>query len=485
MSRTCIAPGRVTPNLLLETSPESGDILHSTDRSDRLLYMGADHRVQEVGVAELRAHGFCGIRADDTRTIRLEEHAAPDARDGALIAVDTQFTPTALAELRGRVVVHLRCDTVEERFLATINPLYVRGDPLIFRRAGRATDRAGMRALALDASKAAADLDRELVAALAAPGARLVIRLAPVLADGTAGADTHEDASRGGLFLVAMPLGHFGDLSPRAVDVLAGADLILAEDTRSARHILDRFGITTAPTSCHGENESTRIAPCLAQLAAGRRVAFMAEAGMPAISDPGGGLAAAAAAAGHAVMCVPGPSAVTTALAISGLPTSPFRFEGFAPRRAGARKTVLRTALATGVTTVFFESPHRISALLDDLAACDPDCHAVLCRDLTKMTEQVLRGHPGAIQASLAALPGTLRGEFTLLFRASESPRPAADSGGLDPDRLIAALLEDGCSARSIAKALNQAGFAPRNAAFRRVQEVKDRNTAFNGERSA
>ena len=242
--------------------------------------------------------------------------------------------------------------------------------------------------------------------------------------------------ARGGrLVVVATPIGHLGDLSPRAVAELAGADVVACEDTRRTRALLSAAGVA-APrlVSLHGANEADRVAPLLAELAAGATVAVVSDAGTPTLSDPGRHLVAAAAAAGHPVVPVPGPSALLAALAASGLPADRFVFEGFLPRRGAGRARRLAELAAEPRTAVVYEAPHRLAATVADLLdACGPDRPVVVARELTKRHEELWRGTLAALAARVASVAP--RGEHVLVVGGAAAPPPPTD------DQVMAALV--------------------------------------------
>jgi 16S rRNA (cytidine1402-2'-O)-methyltransferase len=221
----------------------------------------------------------------------------------------------------------------------------------------------------------------------------------------------------GKLFVIATPLGHLDDLSPRAREALARADCIACEDTRRTARLLARFDIDTPMVSYHGFNEKSRLEPLLARLDRGQTLALVCDAGTPAISDPGALLVAGAVEAGHAVSPLPGPCAVTTLLSVSGLSANRFVFEGFLPHRAGERRRVLRALSREDRPVVVYETPRRIRAALDDIAAILGDRMLVLGRELTKIHESILRG---TAQELLAALDPAPRGEVVLAIAPSD-----------------------------------------------------------------
>ncbi len=205
---------------------------------------------------------------------------------------------------------------------------------------------------------------------------------------------THERPSGrpGTLYLVATPIGNLEDVSARALRVLREANLVAAEDTRHTRRLLDHFGISAHVVSLHEHNERARAASLVERVLAGETVALVTDAGSPGIADPGYPVVRAAVALGVRVESIPGPSAVITALQVSGLPTDAFLFAGFLPPKRAARRRRLEELSAYRETIVVFESPHRIEACLEDLEAVWADRPIALARELTKLHEQVLRG---------------------------------------------------------------------------------------------
>ena len=226
------------------------------------------------------------------------------------------------------------------------------------------------------------------------------------------------------IILAATPIGNLGDASRRLVEVLDGATVVAAEDTRVAQRLLAGLGIENRPRliALHDHNERDRAGE-LVELAREQDVVLLSDAGMPTVSDPGFHLVEAAAAAGVGVTALPGPSAVLTALAVSGLPTDRFTFEGFLPRKQGERTSALRALAAEPRTMVFFESPNRLAASLADIAAVfGDDRRAVVCRELTKLYEEVRRGT--ASELATWAAEG-VRGEIVIVVAGA--PVRAAD----------------------------------------------------------
>jgi 16S rRNA (cytidine1402-2'-O)-methyltransferase len=263
----------------------------------------------------------------------------------------------------------------------------------------------------------------------------------------------------GRLYIVATPLGNLEDLSPRAARVLAGVALVAAEDTRTVQHLYARIGARPATVSYFEGNEEARAGELLARLAAGDDVALVSEAGMPGISDPGERLVRRAVAAGIAVEVVPGPSAVTTALVGSGLPSGRFSFVGFLPRAAGERAALLARLRDRDETLVFYEAPSRTAATLADLAAMLGDGRrACIARELTKVHEEYLRGTLGELAARAATAPP--RGEVTLVVEGA--PAGAAAAPPLDVEAEVDARLARGESPKELAAALALATGKPR-----------------------
>jgi 16S rRNA (cytidine1402-2'-O)-methyltransferase len=274
----------------------------------------------------------------------------------------------------------------------------------------------------------------------------------------------------GRLLVVGTPIGNLGDLSPRAANALRAAALVVAEDTRFAARLLRHLGARTPTLSFNDHNAAARLPGLLARLAGGATLALTTDAGMPAISDPGAALVAAARAAGHTVESVPGPSAVTTALALAGMEAAGFVFGAFLPARplASRRDALerhLAAAAALGVPLVLFESPQRVTALLRDLVGLVPDSRVAVCRELTKRHEEVLTGRPAEVASRL----GEPRGEFTVVIGGLVPP--SADAArGVDLDGLVLAARAAGLGPRAVVELLRGAGI-PRREAYRLAQQ--------------
>ena len=227
--------------------------------------------------------------------------------------------------------------------------------------------------------------------------------------------------SMGTLYVVATPIGNLEDLTPRAVRILGEISLIAAEDTRSTRKLLTYYGIHCRLVSFHEANKVARIPRLLEQLES-MDIALVSEAGVPGVSDPGRELVAQASERGISVVPVPGPSAVTAALSVSGLPAGRFHFLGFLPSRSAGRRAALQSA-AGRETLVIFEAPHRLIACLKDMEEVLGDRRLTVCRELTKMYEEVFRG----TVSEAAAHFEQPRGEFTLVVEGMPEVKPVPD----------------------------------------------------------
>lgn len=239
----------------------------------------------------------------------------------------------------------------------------------------------------------------------------------------------------GAVILVATPIGNAADASPAVRQTLADAEVIAAEDTRRLRALLQRLGVESSArvVSYYDGNEAARTPELLAELHSGRDVVVVSDAGMPLVSDPGFRLVGEAIAAGYTVRVVPGPSAVLAALAVSGLPTDRFCFEGFLPRKPEQRRRRLAELVTEPRTMVFFEAPHRLGDLLAAAAGeWGDDRPAVVCRELTKTHEEVVRGSLGELRDWAA---GEVRGEITLVVGG-------APARAVSPEAAVAEVLE-------------------------------------------
>ena len=272
------------------------------------------------------------------------------------------------------------------------------------------------------------------------------------------------DADAGGrLYVVATPIGNLADLSLRAIQVLRSVAVIAAEDTRLTRRLLDRHGIATPMSSFHARSGAGRLDELLARLRGGDDVALVSDAGTPTVSDPGEDLVAAWAAGGGAVIPIPGASAVLAAVAGSGVAGPRWAFEGFLARSGRERRERLARIAADPRGTVIYEAPGRVAATLVDLAtACGDDRPAAICRELTKLHEEIVRAPLGELARRARGGELTLRGEFAIVVGSVERPGSPATHAAEPPDvaaalaeveRLVAAGTARGEAARRVAAA--------------------------------
>jgi len=281
-------------------------------------------------------------------------------------------------------------------------------------------------------------------------------------------------AQPGTLYVVATPLGNLRDLTLRALDVLATASVIAAEDTRVTATLLRRYAIATSAISLHAHNEAGRVAKLLAMLEAGKSVALVSDAGTPAISDPGARLVRAARDAGYAVVPLPGPSALTTAVSGAGLDAEAFAFLGFLPQQAKARRERLAAFADVPAAIVIYEAPHRVRATAADLtAALGPERALVVGRELTKTFETITRITLGEADAWFAADPNRERGEFVLIVDVRPPSQHAeGDRLSADAQRWLVALLEELPPARA-ARVVAAVSGASRDAIYARALALK------------
>ncbi|MFZ5962299.1 16S rRNA (cytidine(1402)-2'-O)-methyltransferase [Thalassococcus sp. BH17M4-6] len=257
-----------------------------------------------------------------------------------------------------------------------------------------------------------------------------------------------------GLYLVATPIGNARDITLRTLDILASADVLAAEDTRSLRRLMEIHGVPLGDRQvlAYHDHNGARMRPrLLAELAAGRSVAYASEAGTPMISDPGFDLVRGARDGGWPVTAAPGAAAVITALTIAGLPTDRFLFAGFLPNAKGARRAGLKELAATPATLAFYESPKRLAAMLADAATIlGPDRPAAVCRELTKKFEEVRSGTLAELAAELADQP--VKGEIVVLVGRGAAPEATADE--------VDAALREALSTLSVRDAADQVSSA-------------------------
>jgi 16S rRNA (cytidine1402-2'-O)-methyltransferase len=271
------------------------------------------------------------------------------------------------------------------------------------------------------------------------------------------------------LYIVSTPIGNLEDISQRALRVLGEVDLIACEDTRHTRKLLTHYGINTPTISYHDHNERERAAELLARLQEGTCIAIVSDAGTPGINDPGFRLVRLAIENGLAVIPVPGPSALITALVSSGLPTDEFFFGGFLPPKTNARRSRLAELRSLPATLIFYEAPHRIAAALKDAHEILGQREAVVARELTKMHEEFVRGSLSELAQRFAA-GERVRGEIVLIIdRAAGETEVAAGDSAQSVASLVATLESEGLDHRAaLKKAARELGI-PRAEAYRRL----------------
>ncbi len=304
--------------------------------------------------------------------------------------------------------------------------------------------------------------------------------------------------AKGSLTLVGTPIGNRADLSARGLEALKSADTVLAEDTRVSGKLLGSLGVEAHLERCDENVIAERAQGLVRRMAAGERMAFVSDAGMPAVADPGARLVDACRDAGVPVDVIPGPSAVTCAVAQSGFACEAFYFGGFLPRKPGERERVLRRLAGLPAVLVFYESPHRVADSLAGIAAVFPERRVALARELTKMFQEVVRG-TAAEMAELIAERGEPKGECVLLVDAPSSEELAAwerrmaalelgaqgdapsagpeagsdaDNGAFDLDRAIRTGLAAGKRATALAKELARCCETPRSEIYERICEL-------------
>ncbi|MCL4743984.1 MAG: 16S rRNA (cytidine(1402)-2'-O)-methyltransferase [Burkholderiaceae bacterium] len=282
------------------------------------------------------------------------------------------------------------------------------------------------------------------------------------------------------LYVVATPIGHLSDLSPRASETLRAVAAVAAEDTRVTRVLLAHAGSAARLFSAHAHNEADAARRVLALLGEGQDVALVSDAGTPAISDPGAAIVAAAHEAGFAVVPVPGPSAVTALLSAAGLASGPFLFEGFLPAKAGTRDArlaiVADAADRAGAVLVVYEAPHRIDATIAAITArCGAGRRVAIGRELTKRFEEIYRGALGEVPQWLDAKPERRKGEFAIAIDAA----PASDAHppgqhAVDLGQLLAVLLEQMPTSAAVRRARELTG-APHKTLYAMALAARDR----------
>ena len=279
-------------------------------------------------------------------------------------------------------------------------------------------------------------------------------------------------ASPGSLYVVATPIGNLGDITARAVEILKSVSVIVAEDTRHSRTLMNHLGITTPMTAYHEHNEARESPRLVARMTDGDSIALISDAGTPLLSDPGARLVAAAIEADLRVIPIPGASALLSALVASGISAEQFTFLGFLPRKGGEREVMLRAVLRSPFTTVLYESPQRISATLADLieAGCG-DRAAAIARELTKHFEEVRRG---TVASLLDGVGEGGRGEIVLVI-AGAAERAPSESEARDT---VTRMRSEGASSRDIIERLTGELGVPRNVAYKLAHSPPDSTPA-------
>jgi 16S rRNA (cytidine1402-2'-O)-methyltransferase len=270
------------------------------------------------------------------------------------------------------------------------------------------------------------------------------------------------------LYLVATPIGNLGDITLRALETLAGCDVLACEDTRVTRVLLDRFAIRQRPVAYHEHNAAEAGPKLIAALEQGRSVALVSDAGTPLVSDPGFRLVEQAQAAGIRVVPIPGPSAVLAALTASGLPSDAFLFAGFLPVKDGQRRTRLAELVAVPATLIFFESPRRLADTLAAMSEVYGDRSAAIGRELTKTFEEMRTGTLATLAAHYAQAP-TPKGEIVICVGPPEERAESAE----DVDRLLQSLAAEMPASKAAAEAAKMTG-QPKQALYRRLLELRD-----------
>jgi 16S rRNA (cytidine1402-2'-O)-methyltransferase len=274
------------------------------------------------------------------------------------------------------------------------------------------------------------------------------------------------------LSIVATPIGNLEDITLRALRTLREADLVLAEDTRRTRVLCQHHGLSCVLRAFHAYSDEHVLEEILAELAAGKHIALVTDAGTPLVSDPGSSLVAAAHARGFRVEPIPGPSALTAALTVAGLPVDHFRFVGFLPRSGKRRREVLDQILNDRAASVLFEAPQRLVRTLGDLSELLGERELAVCRELTKLHEEVVRGNAAELAAHFAE---AVRGEITVVIAGNRDRAPEISEKDLD-ERIVE-LLASGTSARDAATELAKETGVRKQELYARIQAHKTRRT--------
>lgn len=280
------------------------------------------------------------------------------------------------------------------------------------------------------------------------------------------------DVGAGSLYVVATPIGNLGDITSRAIDILGSVDVVVAEDTRHSRTLMQHLGLGTPMIAYHEHNEARESPRLVQRMLSGESIALISDAGTPLLSDPGARLVAAATEAGIAVVPIPGASALLSALVVSGIAADQFTFIGFLPRKGGARSAMLRVVARSPFTTVLYESPQRVAATLADLLeiGCG-DRAAALARELTKRFEEVRRG---TVASLLREAEAGMRGEVVLVIAGAAESVPT-ESEARD---MVTRMRSEGASSRDMIDRLTGELGVPRNVAYKLAHSPPDSTPA-------
>ena len=428
--------------------------------------MPAPNRPRAPSSVTFVCRGHPQISASHTKTVEFTRDADVTGRATCVLGVRSEHDDREIGRLRGDVEVTLECGDERDSFTATMSAFFLGDDGLVFRCGPGLRGRT----VAFDADKSAADISRDLVRTLKDPAADLRVTIREL---GTGD-------RRGALFVVSVPIGNDDDLTPRARRVLEAADLVLAEDTRRFRDLTSRamLHVEGRVVSYHDHNESERAGEVLAQLELGARVALVSDAGTPLFSDPGYVVVSSAVEAGFAVSPVPGASSLLAVLSASGLAVDRFTYVGFLPRRAAARQAEIRRLTERGDAFVVHEAPRRVGGLLADLAAVCPAWELCIGREVTKVFEEFRRGTASALATEMGDVDDA-RGEFTVVVAPPAGSRqPASESdiaSDVQLDRLVRALLDQGVTPKTVAKALGELPGMSHKQAYERVLAIAER----------
>lgn len=436
----------------------------------------------------LHASGHANVRATHGKTFELTSDPSITQAGTCILGVDVRIEGDAMA-IRGPVRIDLEAGSAKSRTSGMINPLYLPGDPLIFRKDPLPKSRS----FVIGCADGAADLDRTLVEALRAPGATLRVTViakprseaprdekivaraqgAPVLQREVDAEHEQTPPPRGVLYVVGVPIGNDDDLSARARRVLGAVDVIACEDTRTSRPLLDAIGSNARRLSYHDHNERERAEELRGLLEEGGRIAVISDAGVPGVADPGHRLVQVAHEVGAVVSPIAGPSAALLAVVASGLGTDAFAFGGFLPKSAKARLAALRRFAASSQTTVVYEAPHRAEETLEMIDEVYGDRAIAVARELTKSNEEILRA-PAARALAELKYGDRLRGEITLVLPPAEQRAVEDDAPDwLEP--MCRELLAGDVPKSTIAAAIRAATGWPKKKGYKYVVDLADR----------